>query len=66
MATLAEIKLIEIVFIRYDLVIVNYKVNGLNFNVFFQKILILIVSSSKSRKKQLKHGLGNPLYVYIL
>jgi hypothetical protein len=38
------------VFIRYALVIENYKVNCLNFNVFSQKILIVLVSSSKSGK----------------
>jgi hypothetical protein len=45
MATLAKIsakiKLIEIVFIRFALVIENYKVNCLNFNAFSQKIFLL-------------------------
>jgi hypothetical protein len=52
----------KVVFIRYALVIENYKVNCLNFNVFSQKILILLVSSSKSGKKQIKPPIKQKMY----
>jgi hypothetical protein len=47
---------------RFALVIENHKVNCLNFNVFFQKILILLVSSSKSGIKQIKPLIKQKMY----